>query len=100
MAKRAWDHLTSILVLRCPYLLLNLSATGDDHGLSERFDHARRQMLCGGAPSHQRRSTAWKVKHKIAECEDGSQRIPKPVVAAWAVNGETPQHARVSVVRG
>jgi hypothetical protein len=56
------------------YLMQNLSTTRDDHRLPQRLDHIERQMLCGCAARHKRRSAAWKVKHSIGKPDDGIGR--------------------------
>ena len=85
-------------VLGRVYLMLNLSAARDNHGLPQRLDHVWRQMLCDTTPCHKRCSATWKIEHDVSECEDGSQRIPQPLVSAWPVNSEPPHHARLGGV--
>ena len=79
-------------------LMLNLSATRDNYGLAQRLNHVGRQMLRYGAACYKRRSAARKVKHDVAQSENGSQCIPQPLVGTWPVNGEASHHAHVGVV--
>jgi hypothetical protein len=79
--------------------MMNLAATRDNHRLPQRLDQVGRQMLRHGAARHKRRSAARKVKDQIAKRENGSKRIPQPLVSARPVNSDASHRARVGVVR-